>query len=215
LTNQNVKIFGIGLSRTGTVSLTNALMQLGISAKHYPNDVRTQEELKRGHYSLSVLSEAQALLDIPISPYYSQFDHLYPQAKFILTTRSTDSWLISVEKHFQLYVENMRDDFDDYVIACVYGSLHFNAERFRFVKDLHETNVTTYFSDRPEKLLVFDVFRGDSWPELCAFLDYPIPKLAFPHENRALSDSAKQSRRKSMRRLVREAKHWLRLDPKR
>ena len=203
--DQGTKIFGIGLSRTGTVSLTKALMQLGIKAKHYPNDIITQNELKRGHYSLSVLKEMQALLDIPVSPYYAQFDHLYPEAKFILTTRPSESWLMSMENHFRLYVEHMRDDFDDYVLACVYGALHFSAERFSYVKELHENNVRDYFSDRPEKLLLFDVFRGDSWAELCQFLDRPVPDEVYPHKNMALESAAKP-RRNLMRKLAQKKK---------
>ena len=61
----DAKVFGIGLSRTGTVSLTAALNVLGIDAVHYPNDAATQEELKAGRYRLSVLDRVQALTDIP------------------------------------------------------------------------------------------------------------------------------------------------------
>jgi Sulfotransferase domain len=196
------KLFGIGLSRTGTVSLTKALLQLGINAKHYPNDTATQEELKRGYYSLSILEEVQALLDIPVAPYYAQFDQVYSEAKFILTTRPTESWLASMEIHYRLYVEKMRDDFDDYVMACVYGALHFSRERFTYVKELHERNVTEYFSERPEKLLVFDVFRGDSWPELCRFLDCPIPDVPYPHRNMALTSPATRQRQSWVQKLL-------------
>jgi Sulfotransferase domain len=202
--NAGTKIFGIGLSRTGTVSLTKALIQLGIEAKHYPNDRATQDELKRAQYSLSILQEVQALLDIPVAPYYAQFDEIYPDAKFILTTRPTDAWLVSVENHYRLYVEHMRDDFDDYVMACVYGTLHFSRDRFTYVKELHERNVREYFSERAEKLLVFDVFRGDSWPELCRFLDYPIPNVAYPHRNEALTTPATRTRQNWMRELRRK-----------
>jgi hypothetical protein len=188
------KIFGIGLSRTGTLSLTTALEQLGIVATHYPNDKATRDELRRGHYSLSILDHVQALLDIPVSPYYAQFDHIYPEAKFILTTRPLESWLRSMENHFSLYVEHMRDDFDDFVHACVYGALYFSSERFRYVKELHERNVRDYFSGRPEKLLVFDVSQGDSWPELCPFLDLPVPDSPFPHANLARSEPARRRR---------------------
>jgi hypothetical protein len=200
--NEQTRIFGIGLSRTGTVSLTRALEQLGIKARHYPNDAATQEELRRGRYSLSILTETQALLDIPVSPYYAQFDALYPEARFILTTRPEDSWLESMENHFRLYVEQRHDAFDDFVHACVYGAVHFSPERFRYVKGLHEQNVRTYFSDRPDKLLVFDVFSGDSWPELCRFLELPVPDEPYPHKNPALTAPAKP-RRSPLLRLLR------------
>jgi Sulfotransferase domain len=177
-------------------------MHLGIKAKHYPNDRQTQRELKAAHYSLSILKEVQALLDIPVAPYYAQFDHVYPEAKFILTTRPTESWLASMETHFRFYIENMRDDFDDYVLACVYGALHFTPDRFRYVKELHERNVRDYFADEPEKLLIFDVFHGDSWPELCRFLDCPVPGEPYPHKNVALTAAAKPKRRNLMRKLL-------------
>lgn len=186
MADENTKIFGIGLSRTGTLSLTNALTALGIEARHYPNDGKTQEELKRGCYNLSLLQTVEALTDIPVSPFYAQLDTAFPGSKFILTTRSTDPWLVSVENHFRMYVDRRRDDFDDFVLACVYGSLHFDADRFRYVKDLHEENVRRYFTDRPDSLLIFDAFAGNSWESLCQFLGRAVPNEPFPHQNRAL-----------------------------
>jgi hypothetical protein len=183
------------------VSLTRALGQLGVAAVHYPNDALTQEELRHGHYSLSILDDVQALFDIPVAPYYAQFDALYPEARFILTTRPDDSWLESMEKHFRLYVEQRHDAFDDFVHACVYGAVHFSPERFRYVKRLHEDQVRRYFADRPEKLLVFDLFAGDSWPELCRFLELPVPDEPFPHKNVALTAPAKPRREPLLRRL--------------
>jgi hypothetical protein len=203
MTDQNTKIFGIGLSRTGTLSLTNALTILGIEAKHYPNDAQTQEELKRGCYALSLLQTVQALTDIPVSPFYPQFDSAFPKSQFILTTRSTGAWLASVENHFQMYVERRRDDFDDFVFACVYGSLHFNAERFQYVKELHEENVRRYFADKPDRLLILDVFQGDSWQSLCSFLGRPVPDEAFPHQNKALlTPAGTRKRRTSFTKLL-------------
>jgi hypothetical protein len=151
---------------------------------------------------LSILSEVQDLVDIPVAPYYAQFDPLYAEAKFILTTRPEDSWLVSMENHFRLYVEQKREAFDDYVHACVYGALHFSPQRFRYVKQLHEENVRNYFADRPDKLLVFDVFRGDSWPELCRFLELPAPDEPFPHKNVALTAPANPRGRSLLRRLA-------------
>jgi hypothetical protein len=210
--DKNAKIFGIGLSRTGTLSLTKALTMLGVNAKHYPNDKMTQDELRRGSYRLSLLKEVQALTDIPVSPYYPQFDRLFPGSRFILTTRSTDSWLPSIENHFRLYVEQRRDDFDDFVFACVYGVLHFNADRFRYVKELHEANVRRYFADRPGALLILNIAEGDGWKAICDFLDCPVPSEPFPHENVKRSKPATRrtaapiARKSLLRRLLRRLK---------
>ena len=42
------KIFGVGLSRTGTRSLTQGLQMLGFDAIHYPGDETTYAELSNG-----------------------------------------------------------------------------------------------------------------------------------------------------------------------
>ena len=144
---EHARIFGIGLSRTGTLSLA-ALQTLGIETRHYPNDARTQDELRHGHYKLSILQTVRALTDIGISPFYAQLDEAYPDSRFILTTRETEGWLASVEKHFRNYVDLRREPVDDFVFASVYGSLHFSADRFRYVKELHDENVRRYFSPR-------------------------------------------------------------------
>jgi hypothetical protein len=68
----------------------------------------------------------------------------------------------------------------------VYGVLRFEPDRYRFIKESHETNVRSYFAGRPDKLLVFDVSQGDGWQQLCAFLGRPVPDESFPHLNRAL-----------------------------
>ena len=198
---QRPKVFGIGLSRTGTLSLTRGLDMLGYRARHYPNDPTTQDELRSGRYALTVLREVDALTDIPVAPFYPQLDAIFPGSKFILTTRATESWLPSVANHFRMYVEHRRDAFDDFMLACVYGSLHFSEARFRYVKELHEDNVRRYFHERPDDLLVLDVSDGDPWQPLCAFLGVDVPTDPFPHTNRAL---AKPALKPGLRRRLRD-----------
>jgi Sulfotransferase domain len=127
----HVKIFGIGLSRTGTLTLAKALTILGLDAQHFPDDPGTQEELKAGRYDLSILREKQALTDIPVAPFYAQFDALFPDSKFILTTRPTDSWLRSVENHFEMWVNQRRTPFDDFVHAWRLRDASFQREPIR------------------------------------------------------------------------------------
>lgn len=183
---QGGKIFGVGLSRTGTWSLSLALTRLGFETRHFPNDQATQRELRAGQYKLSVLDQVDALMDIPVAPYYAQFDRAFPGSRFILSTRATGPWLKSVENHFRLYVDHRRDSFDDFVFAAVYGSVEFSAGRFAWVKEQHEANIRKYFADRPEDLLIIDVSHGNPWELLCKFLGRPIPDEPFPHGNRAL-----------------------------
>ena len=84
------KIFCIGLGRTGTTSLHEAFQALGLRSRHFP-------------YSLlddpfgEELAQADAFSDLPIPLYFEAYAERFADARFILTTRSEDSWLQSVE----------------------------------------------------------------------------------------------------------------------
>ena len=68
------KIFGIGMPKTGTSSLTAALRELGFRTAHFPRDPATVAELRAGNYRLSILSEIDSLTDVPIPAIYAQLD---------------------------------------------------------------------------------------------------------------------------------------------
>ena len=143
---QHQKVFGLGLSKTGTSSLTEALNLVGIRSVHYPFDERTLEELKAGCYRLSILEEYQGIMDLPVAPFYAQLDRVYPGSKFILTVRERASWLRSCELHWRLmseWLENFPQfkRFQEFIGACVYGAHGFNRERFSYVYETHERNV--------------------------------------------------------------------------
>jgi hypothetical protein len=99
------KIFGIGLSRTGTRSLSEALEILGIRTAHLPLDRRTYRELASGVYALTVLTTCDALTDITAAPFYRRFDQTYPNSKFILTARDKDSWMRSMQRLNRRWLE--------------------------------------------------------------------------------------------------------------
>ena len=177
------KVLGIGLSKTGTTSLTTALQTLGIATIHNPHDGRTQRELQSGHPRLSVLEEYQAVTDIPVAPYYPQLDTIYPGSKFILTVRDVDSWIVSARNHWRLIPSWEADPFYGFLHAAVYGCLDFDEERFRWAYESHRRAVTRYFAGRDEDLLVMDIVGGDGWEVLCPFLGREVPDTPFPHKN--------------------------------
>ena len=178
------KVFGLGLSRTGTTSLWKALNILGVRTIHFPCDQITYDELKNGTYTLSILETYQGGVDIPLAPYYAQLERAYPRSKFILTVREITTWLKSVESHWRLWRErDPNKAFTDFVCACVYGALGFNEDRFRYVYETHCRNVGEYFAHRPDDLLIMDICHGDGWDKLSPFLGLPIPKVSFPYLN--------------------------------
>ncbi|MGK7903709.1 MAG: sulfotransferase [Hormoscilla sp.] len=192
--SKRMKVFGIGLSRTGTKSLTVALNMLGINVVHYPNDETTMQELISGNYEFSLLNSWDGITDITVAPYYAQLDKIYPDSKFILTVREKESWLKSMEAHW-----SKKPIFDDapeekskmqlrrLLRSAVYGTYQFNADRLSYVYDLHYKNVLEYFRDRPDSLLVINICQGEGWEKLFPFFDFPVGcNEPFPYNKRKI-----------------------------
>jgi hypothetical protein len=193
LNGRDEKIFGIGLSRTGTKSLTNALDILGITVAHNPVDETTFTELASGQYDLSVLNTFgfDGMTDIAAAAFYPQLDKSYPNSKFILTVRDKASWLDSMEQHW--YEKPIFEDIPGqesklkmrrFLRAAVYGLYTFNRERLSYAYDRHYEGVYAYFAQRPDDLLVLNICEGQGWEKLCPFLAVPPIEGPFPHVKR-------------------------------
>lgn len=201
------KVFGLGLSRTGTRSLTHALQMLGWDCSHYPTDEDTYTELSNGQYDLTLLKHHDGLTDITCVPYYQQFDKQYPGSKFVLTVRDKESWLNSCRNHwFNRPAFGEAEDPDQEVHflvrqllrAAVYGCYTFVPDRFSWVYDRHVAEVTAYFKDRPEDLLIIDVCAGDGFEKLAPFLGAAIPSEPFPHKGALLTRRVEQARARTV-----------------
>lgn len=201
--SERPKVFGLGLSRTGTRSLTGGLQMLGWDCSHYPIDEDTYTELANGQYDLTLLKYHDGLTDITTAPYYQQFDKIYPGSKFILTVRDKESWLRSCRNHwFNRPAFGDAEDPEDEVHflmrqllrSAVFGCYTFVPERFSWVYDRHIAEVTAYFKDRPEDLLVIDVCSGDGFEKLAPFLGVPVPAEPFPHKGAVLSQRVEAAR---------------------
>lgn len=103
----DTKIFGIGLSRTGTSSLNEALNMLGFPSVHFPADPSTRAAvaryLRHGETfpRLPLLDTSVGLTDTPVCCILHPLDAAYPGSKFILTVREEDEWLSSCERHWR------------------------------------------------------------------------------------------------------------------
>ena len=190
------KVFGLGLSRTGTRSLTSALQMLGFDTSHYPIDEDTYIELSNAQYDLTLLRFYDGLTDITTVPFYAQFDKHYPGSKFILTVRDKEDWLGSCARHW--YNRPAFKDVEDpdeevhlrmrqFLRAAVYGCYNFDPDRFSHVYDRHVRQVMEYFQDRPDDLLTIDICSGEGFEKLAGFLDRPVPAEPFPHKGAVLS----------------------------
>lgn len=178
------KVFGIGLSRTGTLSLSLALDQLGWYCVHFPNDDVTFRQLRCGDLDLACLEQYDAVCDTPIVPYFVQLAERLPDSKFILTIRDLADWHSSAEHFWKVDWEDQLDPYHRFVNTAVYGIEVYERTRFDFVYRRHVQEVLYYFRDKPGRLLVMDICAGEGWDKLCPFLGIDIPDVSFPHGNK-------------------------------
>lgn len=182
MTATRPKIFGIGLSKTGTTSLAHALEILGYRTKDYPGLSR----YRAGDLSsvdLAVVDAYDALTDTPIPSFYRELDQRYPGAKFILTVRASEGWLKSCQKQFNEKLAAKQNEAHNQLFLDLYGCTAFEEQRFRDGYDRFVRGVLDYFRDRPGDLLVIDVTAGEGWEKLCPFLGCAAPDLPFPKAN--------------------------------
>lgn len=154
------KIFGLGLSRTGTTTLAESLKLSGYNILHYPTSLNQMKNLK-GYHGAN---------DIPVCAYFKTLDRLYPNSKFILTIREKHSWQSAIEK----FMTNRKVPTDGWALEVrekVYGSKEFNKEAWFDAYDKHHDNVMNYFKNRPEDILAIDIIGGDSPSKLYEFLN--------------------------------------------
>lgn len=186
-----MKIICIGLPKTGTSSLHDALEILGYRSVHFPHDARTVAQVRSGDYALDVLQAADAVSDVPIPAIFPRLDAAFPGAKFIQTDRDVDAWIESERKAPFNHDRPAPGSARDFYRAILYGVTDFNEDQFRSVHARHLRRVERYFAgDRAGDLLRMDITRGDGWDRLCAFLDRPVPDVPFPRANPAETSTA-------------------------
>jgi len=166
-----VKIFGIGLSRTGTSSLTIALRFLGYKIIHGPNPPLLPG-LK------ATLNKVDGATDFPIALQYKELDKIYKKSKFILTTRPLGSWLKSC-RVFLKYSTDSGAHND--LRTRMYGDYKFNKTEYTKAFIRYHIEVINYFKTRKKSFLILDITKANKWTKLCRFLDKRIPGRPFPH----------------------------------
>jgi hypothetical protein len=176
------KVFGIGLNKTGTSSLHQALEVLGYQSLHWGGE-KTHDAVLRaideGEPLLRYVDpEPDAICDVfAVTYFFFLADVEYPGSKFILTLRDLDEWLDSRRRHVERN-QQMKEagEYDGSFLAVDLDTWASDFQR-------HEAVVRTYFAGRAGDLLAFRPADGD-WEPLCSFLERPVPDVPFPWENR-------------------------------
>ena len=176
-----MKVFGIGLNKTGTISLHQALVALGFRSLHWGGpEVRMTVEaaLAAGRPLVDDLGDFDAYSDVlALSENYALLDRQYPQSRFVLTTRDLDGWIASRKRHVARNLEKRA--------RGVYQGNFLEVDEEAWTREFraHHEGVDAYFSGRDD-LLVMRIGDGDGYEKLCPFLDRPVPETAFPWAHR-------------------------------
>ena len=96
-----LQVIGVGVGRTGTRSLKLALNRLGLGPCHHMEDVLENMAAQVPLWAAAVagrpdwnaiFSGYKSAVDWPTAGFFRDLAVLYPSAKFVLTTRSPESW---------------------------------------------------------------------------------------------------------------------------
>ncbi len=188
---QAPKVFGIGLSKSGTTSLDTALESLGLFSAHY-NNVFSQQMLSDEDAHIF-----DAMTDTPVSVQFELLYHRFPNAQFIYTMRPYDSWVGSFLAHCRrLYgtedfgairglaakLSHLPYITDFEKVDC---ALYFRYPDVHVAHAVYEARVRHFFADKPgDKLLRLELGTGREWAKLGAFLQRDVPELPYPWDNK-------------------------------
>lgn len=171
------KVFGIGLPKTGTVSLARCLSGMGFRTLHFP-EYFLKDVYLNGNYEWPDTWDAIVNFG---ETFYATLDETYPNSKFIYTTRPMKDWLKSIEKHFKQWGKHKPYQLP---MIDVFGTLVYNEARCRELYKTHRKAVTSYFDRKQDQIQILDLtYKGNFSSELLSiFLDKPAAD--FPHLHR-------------------------------
>ena len=151
-----MKIFEIGVPKTGTQSLGKAFEILGFTHKGFSKECYLPEPYPNWtrEDSWPVMCEvADKYESFTYGPWHGVpvrlWDERYPNSKFILL----EQWLTDRDGAIKDYLEFKKTKYD---------------------------KIKKYFKNRLNDLLVMNICDGEGWEVLCPFLDKNIPNIPFP-----------------------------------
>jgi hypothetical protein len=170
------KVFCIGFNKTGTSSIHQLFLELGLRSYH-------------GYYSHfpvadPIFHQFQCFSDGDEHP-FELLDRNYPGSRFIVTTRRLDDWLVSRIRHIEERrrlgaTGPMRMEYDADPVAAV--------RRWALCRIGYHQQVQRYFSKRSSDLLVINICDGPdpllAVQTIAAFLGINAAHdHSLPHEN--------------------------------
>jgi hypothetical protein len=190
-------VIGAGLGRTGTYSLKFALNQLGVGPCHHMEEVLHNMSGQVPLWEAAIAGKADwaevyagysSAVDWPTASFYRELAAVYPDAKFVLSTRSAESWAESFGETIYAVLHgrdqappDKRDWLEMVVGIVAKAGIPLGLDRDGLIKAFNAHEAAVKAAIPADRLLVFDVKQG--WAPLCAFLGKPVPAEPFPRTN--------------------------------
>lgn len=184
------KVFVLGLSKTGTTSIGDALERLGYRRLGW-RDIRSRHMVHtwaNGETEpLRDLSKFyDAFEDLPWPFMYQEMAEMYPDARFVLSLRKDEAtWLRSMRAHVG------RGKWLPYAYFYGADTVEGNEEIIVSSYRNHTEKIRDYFKDKPSRYIELNIDNGDiNWDALCRIAQCPggnAPSIGFPRSNTVAS----------------------------
>lgn len=183
--SQDRKIFGIGLEKTGTKSLSEAIRLLGFNVHHgsISHGKSIWSSFGSGDYR-GPFNGLDGWVDVSVAVFFAQLDEAFPGSRFILTTRARGSHIDSLKRHMSgRDLRGYGHPLELFGSGVSWGCRDFVESRVRWRIESHQHLVRRHFSGRRGGLLELPLEAPDKWEKLCVFLDRSHPGVTYPHEH--------------------------------
>jgi hypothetical protein len=190
----SLKVVGVGLGRTGTLSLKVALEQLGFGPCYHMTEVMLNPQTAPALWIRaadgdpdweSIFNGYAATVDYPGCRYWRELARAYPDAKVLLSLRDPHKWFESTQATiFSPQTIAMMSDspIREFIEKNAWSDFGDRIRDRDFMVDWFERHNAAVRAEIPtERLLVYDVSQG--WGPLCDFLAVPVPSTPFPRIN--------------------------------
>jgi hypothetical protein len=202
-----MRVIGVGVGRTGTLSLKAALERLGLGpcfhGRHvldHPDRLALWRAAAAGQPVDwdTVFAGYASSVDWPGAAFWRPLSKMYPDAKLILTVRDAEGWYDSVHNTiFRMFGDGPPDDRVAEARRIVPGLDVFTAfhrqmiwdgffagrfaDRAYAIEVYEEHNAAVRREVRADRLLVLSA--GAGWEPLCGFLGVAVPDEPYPQLN--------------------------------
>jgi hypothetical protein len=192
-----LKVIGAGVGRTGTYSLKIAINELGLGPCHHMEAVLQNAAAQVPLWNAAINDKPdwaalyhafESAVDWPTACFFRELSRHYPDAKFVLTERSPESWADSFGSTIYKLLQgrdsappHMRDWLDMCTGVIARTGFPEGLDQDGLMKSFIAHNDAVREAIPANRLLVFSV--RDGWGPLCEFLDKPVPDGPFPRTN--------------------------------